>query len=325
MKILVIGSNSFSGQDFVRHSLSQGDQVFCVSRNPQKNENLISYRHGDCNFYQYDLNEDTNKIIDIISENNITHIINFAAQSIVEHSWNNPDHWYNTNTLSLCKLFKGLSILLNQSDSVEKYIQVSTPEVYGTTSSRIIPSKDYNPTTPYAASKAAGDTFINMYAKHIGIPVSFVRSSNVYGKYQQFFKIIPKCIVSILLNKKLPLHGGGLSRRDFIHIRDVSAAEYKVLKQGNDGQVYHISTEKEVSILNLIKLICSIMNKKIEDVVEITPDRAGKDEAYVLDSSETRDMKWTPQISLEEGIKETIGWLEKIDLSRVSLEYEHQK
>ena len=213
----------------------------------------------------------------------------------------------------------------SQADSIEKYIQVSTPEVYGATSSRVTPSKDYNPTTPYAASKAAGDTFINMYAKHIGVPVSFVRSSNVYGKYQQFFKIIPKCIISILLNKKLPLHGGGLSRRDFIHIRDVSVAEHKILKEGNDGQVYHISTEKEVSILELIKLICNIMNKKIEDVVEIAPDRAGKDEAYILDSSKTRDMEWGPQTSLEKGVKETIEWLEKIDLSRVLLEYEHQE
>lgn len=321
MKILVIGSNSFSGQDFVRHSLSQGDKVFCVSRNSHKSESLIGYRHGDCDFHQYDLNKDTNKIIDIILEKKITHIVNFAAQSIVEHSWNNPDHWYNTNTVSLCKLFKRFS----QVDFIEKYIQISTPEVYGATASRITPSKNYKPTTPYAASKAAGDTFINMYAKHIGVPVSFVRSSNVYGKYQQFFKIIPKCIISILLNKKLPLHGGGLSRRDFIHIRDVSVAEHKILKEGNDSQVYHISTEKEVSILGLIKLICNVMNKKIEDVVEIAPDRAGKDAAYILDSSKTREMDWSPQIGLEEGVKETIQWLEKVDLSHISLEYEHQE
>jgi dTDP-glucose 4,6-dehydratase len=320
-KVLVIGSNSFSGQDFVRYAVELGDEVICVSRSTEKTQNLLGYDRFDVQFFQYDLNLDCESIRDIIKNNKINYVINFAAQSIVEHSWEEPDHWYNTNVTSLAKLFK----IIRSYDFLDNFVQVSTPEVYGCTSRRILPSKDYKPTTPYAASKAAGDIFMDMYSKQFDIPLSFVRSSNVFGRYQQFFKIIPKCIASILLGKKLPLHGGGRSSRDFIHINDVSAAEYRVLIDGKPNGVYHISTEKEVTIADLVRLICNRMGVVYDDVVDIVDDRPGKDSAYILDSSSIRELGWKPEKSLTDGIDEVVEWLQTVNISKVSLNYEHKQ
>ena len=320
-KVLVIGSNSFSGQDFVRHAVELGDEVICASRSREKPQSLLSYNKYDVRFVQCDLNSDCDLIRDLIKNSKINYVVNFAAQSIVEHSWEHPDHWYNTNVTSLARLFK----YIRNCDFLDNFLQVSTPEVYGSTDKRILPSKTYNPTTPYAASKAAGDMFMDMYSKQFDIPISFVRSSNVYGKYQQFFKIIPKCIASILLGKRLPLHGGGQSARDFIHINDVSTAEYRVMIDANPNGVFHISTEEEVTIAELVKLICDRMGVVYEDVVHIVGDRPGKDSAYILDSSSTRELGWSPEKSLSDGIDEVVEWLTKTDLSKVSLNYEHKQ
>jgi dTDP-glucose 4,6-dehydratase len=322
-KTLVIGSNSFSGQDFVRHALEQGDKVFCASRSKEKPQELLGYNKKDVIFSRFDINNYSRQLATWICTEKMNRIINFAAQSIVAESWENPDHWYNTNVVAQAKLFKHLANM----DFIDRYVQVSTPEVYGSTEGRIVPSHNYNPSTPYAASKAAGDTFISMYSKQFDIPISFVRSSNVYGIYQQYFKIVPKCILSILFGKKLPLHGGGYSTRDFINIKDVSRAEYIVLSDSrtiSNNEVFHISTESEISICNLIRMICNELNADFNKAVEIVDDRPGKDSAYILDSALTRRAGWQPKIDLKEGIREVIGWLDKYTVLP-NLEYEHKE
>lgn len=325
MKTLVIGSNSFSGQDFVRHALSSGDEVIGISRSEQKEQYNLSYDKNDpkFNFLRLDLNKDIDKILSTASEFQPDYIINFAAQSIVEPSWDSPEDWYETNTTSLSKLIPGLCKI----KSIKKYLHTSTPEVYGSCAERIEESMLYNPSTPYAASKAAGDLLLNVYKKQFGFPVCLVRSANVYGARQQLFKIVPKAVVSLMRGERLPLHGGGESTRSFIHIADVSVAERLVLEQGNVGDIYHISHDREVSIRNLVEIVCKNMGKDFDQCVDIVGERAGKDSAYTLSSKKINSLGWFTRVKLQEGIQEVIDWAKENDIHKKStgLEYIHKR
>ena len=324
MKTVVIGSNSFSGQDFVRDVLENGHEVIGISRSPQKEQYNLSYNkeHPNFEFIQLDLNDNAREIIGKIKSFRPRYVVNFAAQSIVEYSWKCPEDWYNTNVTSLAKLLPELINIY----SIEKYLQVSTPEVYGSCEDRIVESRNYNPSTPYASSKAAADVLLDVYQKQ-GFPVCWARSANVYGARQQLFKIIPKVIVSILQDKKLPLHGGGFSTRSFIHISDVSKAGLLVLRKGEVGNIYHISHEEEVSIRDLVRLICETMGKSFEDCVEEVGERKGKDKAYTLDSKKINDLGWFSQVKLEEGIEEVINWVKEhgVHEKGLPLDYIHKR
>ena len=170
----------------------------------------------------------------------------------------------------------------------------------------------YNPSTPYAASKAACDLSLMTFYKNYNFPACSDRAANVYGPCQLLFRIIPKTILSIETGKKLPLHGGGHSVRAFIHIRDVADATMRVLFNASAGEIYHLSTDRFISIRDLVLMICNQMKVEFDKVAEIVGDRAGKDQAYLLDSLKARStLGWKETISLEQGIEETIAWVRR--------------
>ena len=263
-KILVIGSNSFAGSDFIDYILNKNFKVYGVSRDKEiknehlrykENKNLKNFR-----FYKINLNirKDINKLIKIVKKQKIQHIVNFAAQGMVAESWINPQDWYLTNVVSNSILIKELSKL-----KIIKYLNFSTPEVYGNTSSLIKEGNIFAPTTPYAISRSAQDFNLLAYYKTYNFPVVFTRAANIYGPYQQSYRIIPKVIISILTNKKIPIHGKGDTLRSFIYMPDVSRALYKILlDKKNLGETFHISSKKFISILKLSKLI----NKKSKKI-----------------------------------------------------------
>jgi len=161
-----------------------------------------------------------------------------------------------------------------------------------------------------------------------GFPVVLTRAAKVYGPGQQLYRIIPRTILFIKTGRKLQLHGGGKSLRSFIHIGDISTATLKILTNAKSPEVYHLSTDQHVSIRELVELICQRMGASFEELVEVSPDRPGKDAAYLLDSSKVRDeFGWKPQVSLQEGIDETISWVEDNfdDLSKEPMEYQHKE
>lgn len=309
-KILVIGSNSFSGSNFINHLLSKENEVIGISRSDEINSVFLPYKHNEKNqnyrFLKYDLNHDIDAIIDLIKKNKISSIVNFSAQSMVGQSWENPEHWYMTNTVSTIKFHNRLKDL----DFLDRYVHISTPEVYGSCSGLISEHTNYNPSTPYATSRAAADMSLKNFYDTYNFPVVFTRAANVYGEYQQLYRIVPKTILSFLTNKKLPLDGGGHSVRSFIHMDDVSDATYKILLNGKIGDIYHISTTQNISIRDLVQMIANQLNVSFEENVEIVEDRKGKDSAYLLDSSKLREtLGWKDIISLENGIEKTIKWV----------------
>ena len=324
---LVLGSNSFSGASFTDYLLEQGHSVSGCSRSPEPHRAFLPYkwshRPGTFRFYQYDLNRDLDALMDLIHRERPAFVINFAAQSMVAESWKNPDHWFMTNVVSTVRFHDRL----RKCDFVKKYVHVTTPEVYGSTGGFIDESAPFNPSTPYAVSRAAADMNLKTFFAAYKFPVVFTRAANVFGPGQQLYRIIPKAILFIKLGRKLQLHGGGYSERSFIHVRDVADATTRIMREGAPGEAYHISTNRLISIRNLVRMICERMKARFEDCVEVVGERLGRDAAYRLDSNKVRNqLGWQDKISLEQGIDETIAWVERWlgDLKKQPFDYIHK-
>jgi dTDP-glucose 4,6-dehydratase len=309
-KVLVLGSNSFSGASFCAYLLKQGVDVIGTSRSPEPNAVFLPYRWdiptGSFRFQRIDLNHDLDTLDQLIRTERISTIVNFAAQSMVGESWNKPEDWMNTNVVSASKLAERL----RHVDFLDKYVHVTTPEVYGSTDGWITENTPSNPSTPYAVSRAAGDMLFKIYREAFNLPVVSTRAANVYGPGQQLYRIIPRTIFFVLTGKKLQLQGGGLSTRSFIHMDDVSDATWSIAQKAPVGETYHISTTRIVSIRELVEMTCRMLNRPFEDCVEIAPDRIGKDSAYWLNADKLRnELHWRDKISLEDGLAQCIAWV----------------
>ena len=326
-RIVVIGSNSFSGASFIRYALDQGYAVLGISRSIENKSCLLPYKwnpHDRFQFKQLDLNKHSDEIIKEIKSFRAPYVVNFAAQAMVAESWENPDHWYQTNVVANVRLHDQL----RQLDSLRKYVHVSTPEVYGSCSGLVDENYPFSPSTPYATSRTACDMHLLNFFKNYNFPVVFTRAANVYGPGQQLYRIIPRTILFIKLGKKLQLHGGGKSLRSFINIRDVAKATLDIAMKASPPESYHLSTDQHVSIRSLVELICLKMGADFKNLVEVSPDRPGKDAAYLLDSAKAKgEFDWKPKVSLEHGIDETIEWVQSNfdDLVKEPMAYIHKK
>ncbi len=327
-RFLVIGSNSFSGAQFVKYLLEKGNEVIGVSRSNEINEVYLPYKwkstEENFNFYKIDINHQLDELIIILKEFEPDYIVNFAAQGMVAQSWEAPQDWYQTNVVGQVKLHDQLRKL----KFLNKYIHVSTPEAYGSTDGWIKENFNFSPSTPYAVSRAACDLHLMSFFKAYNFPVLFTRAANVYGPGQQLYRIIPRTMLYARLGKKMKLQGGGLSIRSFIHMDDVSSATYNIAMSGKVGESYHISTNDTISIKGLVEKICELTNIKFNDLVEITEDRLGKDQAYLLDSNKLRnDLKWVDNINLDNGLIDTLNWVDKnLDkLKNLPADYVHKQ
>ena len=316
-RMIVIGSNSFSGSSFVRYCMCLGASVTGISRSDEPHPVFLPYKwasgedgdpsKGSFAFHRLDLNKDSEQIADLVGNMKATVVVNFAAQGMVAQSWENPLDWYRTNVLGNVALHERL----RRFDFLKRYVHVSTPEVYGSTAGKVAEDAPFNPSTPYAASRAACDMHLRTFFKRYGFPVVYTRAANVYGPAQQLYRIIPRTMLFIRLGKKLQLHGGGLSTRSFIHIRDVAEATWRIAERGTNGETYHISTGKYVSIREIVERICRMMNVAFDTVVETADERPGKDDAYLLNSSKLRgELGWEDRLSLEDGLRETLRWID---------------
>jgi dTDP-glucose 4,6-dehydratase len=329
-KIFVIGSNSFTGASFVDYALAHGHEIIGSSRSTEPSHAFLPYKWNHSHpasakfqFQKLDLNHDLEQMLEIIQEFQPPYIVNFAAQSMVAESWLRPEHWYTTNVVANVLLHERLRKL----PFLNKYVHVSTPEVYGSCSGNVTESAPFNPSTPYAASRAACDLHLMTFFKNYQFPVVFTRAANVYGPGQQLYRIIPRTVFFIKTGRKLQLHGGGRSVRSFIHARDVADATLRIARSASAGQAYHLSTDLYLPIRDLVERICQKMRVKFEDTVEVVGDRPGKDAAYLLDSTKARQtLGWEARVSLDDGIAETIHWVNDNleELKKQSSDYIHK-
>lgn len=327
-KLLVIGASSFAGQDFVRAALESGKyQVFCQSRT-FKQSFFIGYDQTKVTHIYCDLNKSTDGFLESIDRIQPDYIVNFAAQSEVPFSWDNPDHWYTTNCVFVAKLAKFLS----NKTWLKKYLHVSSPELYGSQEREVNENCAPNPSTPYAASKLAGDTCLQLYYRQFGLPALFIRAANYIGARQQIFKITPRSILWMLQGKKIPLHGGGTSQRAFTDISDVSKGELLLLERGVPGEVYHLANHEMTSVIDIASMVYLELKERgkifgfLEDHIEDVAQRPGNDKAYVLNCDKIKSLGWVSEISVRQSINQTIDWVltNYAEIEKLPLTYQHK-
>jgi len=328
--VLVLGSNSFSGANFCSYLLEQGLDVIGASRSPEAHSVFLPYRwlsdtqQKHFRFIQLDLNHDLDYLERLMQDEKIKVVVNFSAQSMVGESWDKPDDWMQTNVVAVARLAERLPIL----DFLARYVHITTPEVYGSTDGWIQENTPFNPSTPYAVSRAAGDMLFKIYHETFQLPVVSTRAANVYGPGQPLYRIIPRTIFCLLTGRALELHGGGISTRSFIHMDDVSRATWQIAQKSAVGETYHISTDRIISIRDLVETLCGMLNVSFEKNVTVVGERLGKDNAYWLSSEKIhQDLGWKDQISLEQGLEQTIEWVQENleELKIQPMQYIHKK
>ncbi len=246
-------------------------------------------------------------------------VIHLAAESHVDRSISNPTEFVFTNVIGTVNLLNATKELWKQDAKDKLFYHVSTDEVYGSLSndgSMFTETTKYDPHSPYSASKASSDHFVRAYCDTFGLPALVSNCSNNYGSYQFPEKLIPLFINNIRNNKPLPVYGKGENIRDWLWVEDHARAIDVIFHEGKVGETYNIGGHNEWTNIDLIKLMCSIMDKKLarttgssEKLITYVKDRAGHDLRYAIDSSKLKhELGWVPSLQFEEGLEKTIDW-----------------
>lgn len=309
---VVIGSNCFTGSHFVDALLDDPQQVVIgLSRSAEKGAFFLPYRARAperFQFFQLDLVRQPEAVQVLLDEQQPATVINVAALSEVALSNVSPVEYFELNTVAMVRLGN----FLRTRRYLKRYVHISSAEVYGSCEHPVAETHPVHPSTPYAVSKAAADLYISTLVNNFGFPAVTIRSTNVYGKHQQLFKIIPRTILAIKQGKKVQLHGGGRAIKSFVHIRDVVRGALAAARIGAPGSLYHFSTPDDATIAQIVRRIAELMGRSFEEVAEPVEERLGQDARYWLDCTKARrELGWTPRISFDEGLRETIDWLER--------------
>jgi len=309
LRLLVTGGAGFIGSNFIRYVLAAREdwQIVNVDKLTYAG-NLASLEdvEGDdrYRFHRADIC-DTGRIETIVGEEAPDAIVNFAAETHVDRSIDDPALFLRTNVL-------GTQVLLEAARKlgVARYLQISTDEVYGSLglSGRFSEDSPLRPNSPYAASKTGADLLVRAYFKTYGLPVLVTRCSNNYGPYQFPEKIIPFFITILKENRPVPVYGDGMNVRDWIHVDDHSRAVEAVLLRGRPGEVYNVGGGNERTNIDITRLLLAAMGKP-ESLLTFVPDRPGHDRRYAIDDGKLRtELGIAPQVPFEEGIRATVRW-----------------
>lgn len=309
LRLLVAGGAGFIGSNFIRYILdARGDwQVVNVDKltyagnlaNLQDVEGNDRYR-----FHRADIC-DAKAVEPIVKDEAPDAIVNFAAETHVDRSIDDPALFLRTNIL-------GTQVLLEaaRKQGVARFVQISTDEVYGSLgpSGQFSEDSPLRPNSPYAASKTSADMLVRAYFKTYGLPAIVTRCSNNYGPYQFPEKIIPFFVTLLKENKPVPIYGDGMNVRDWIHVDDHSRAVEVVLLSGVPGEVYNVGGGNERTNIEITKLLLAAVGKP-ESLLTFVPDRPGHDRRYAIDDRKIRgELDVAPQVPFEEGIRATVRW-----------------
>lgn len=312
MKILITGGAGFIGSNFIYYLLQKYPSYSCVC------VDLLTYagnlktldralKNPRFKFVKGDI-ADRNFVDSLFSKEGFDVVVNFAAESHVDRSIENPEVFLVTNVL-------GTQVLLDccKTHSVKRFHQVSTDEVYGDLPLDrpdlfFTESTPIHTSSPYSASKAAADLLTLAYFRTYGLPVTISRCSNNYGPYHFPEKLIPLMISRALSDESLPVYGKGLNVRDWIYVEDHCAAVDLIVHNGRVGEVYNVGGNSERTNLDVVKTILAILNKP-ESLICYVEDRAGHDLRYAIDATKmSRELGWEPKTDFDEGLRKTVQW-----------------
>ncbi|MFC5649855.1 dTDP-glucose 4,6-dehydratase [Paenibacillus solisilvae] len=309
MNLLVTGGAGFIGSNFIRFMLNKYPDYKIINFDKLTYagnlENLISVEQNPhYHFVNGDIC-DKQLVNDTIRNYSIDVIVNFAAESHVDRSISESDIFIKTNVL-------GTQVLLDatRDNSLKKYVQISTDEVYGSLgeTGHFTEETPLEPNSPYSASKASGDLLVRAYHETFGMNMNITRCSNNYGPYHFPEKLIPLIITNALEGKALPVYGDGMNVRDWLHVMDHASAIDLVIHNGKPGEVYNIGGHNERKNIEIVNIILDLIGISTE-LIRYVEDRKGHDRRYAIDPTKiTRELNWQPVYIFETGIKETVQW-----------------
>jgi len=347
-KILVTGGAGFIGSNFISTYIDQYD-ILNIDKltyaGSLESLKLISDK-DNYNFVKADISNQTD-IKKIINNYNPDYIINFAAESHVDRSIEDPFSFIRTNVLGVTTLLVESTNYYNSISSDKKrnfrFLHVSTDEVYGSlklNEKKFSESTKYDPSSPYSASKASSDHLVNAWNRTYGLPTLITNCSNNYGPYQFPEKLIPHMIINCLLENNLPVYGKGQNIRDWLYVKDHCEAIHKVIMNGKISQTYNIGGNAEFSNIDIVNLICEKMDsmyprkskESYKDLIDFVDDRPGHDFRYAINTKKiAKELNWEPKFKFENAIDLTISWYidniewwkskinDKYDLSRLGV------
>ena len=312
MTIIVTGGAGFIGSNFIFHELRKHpeDRIVCLDKLTYAG-NLSTLapvmERPNFRFCRVDIC-DREAVYRVFEEEHPDIVVNFAAESHVDRSIENPSVFLETNII-------GTSVLMDacRKYGIRRYHQVSTDEVYGDLPLDrpdlfFTEETPIHTSSPYSSSKAAADLLVMAYHRTYDLPVSLSRCSNNYGPYQFPEKLIPLMIANCLSDKPLPVYGQGLNVRDWLYVEDHCKAVDLVMRKGAVGQVYNIGGHNEMRNIDIVRLICQELHKP-ESLITYVTDRKGHDMRYAIDPSKIhRDLDWLPDTKFSDGIVQTIRW-----------------
>ena len=312
MKIIVTGGAGFIGANFVYYELKNhpDDEIICLDKLTYAG-NLETLADAQKNpkfkFVRADI-ADREAVYKLFEDEKPEVVVNFAAESHVDRSIEDPELFLRTNII-------GTSVLLDacKKFGIKRYHQVSTDEVYGDLPLDrpdlfFTETTNLHTSSPYSASKAAADLLVQAYQRTYKIPATISRCSNNYGFYHFPEKLIPLMIINALHDKKLPVYGKGINVRDWLFVEDHCAAIDLIVRKGTVGEVYNIGGHNERTNLEVVKTILKILGKS-EDLIQFVTDRKGHDQRYAIDPTKIKnELGWTPQTKFDDGIKKTVAW-----------------
>lgn len=324
MKILVTGGAGFIGSAVVRHAIAYGHTVMNVDAltYAANLNNLKSVEdHSNYSFEKANIC-DGPRLVGLFETFQPDAVLNLAAESHVDRSISGPADFIQTNLVGTFTLLEATRSywdrLSGEAKDKFRFHHVSTDEVFGDLSLEAPAFKEttpYNPSSPYSASKAGSDHLVRAWTRTYGLPCLITNTSNNYGPYQFPEKLIPVVISKILNNEKIPVYGRGENIRDWLYVEDHAEALLTVLQRGSVGETYNIGGNSEVTNLELVKTLCSLVDmrlgndKKSQDLIDFVTDRPGHDYRYAIDNHKIeRDIGWHPKTSFKDGLKQTIDW-----------------
>lgn len=313
MKLLVTGGAGFIGSNFIHYWLKSNlnDEIvnLDVLTYAGNLENLKDLEGDECYRFVKGNIKDEKLVNELFEKEKFDLIVHFAAESHVDRSVMSSADFIKTNV-------EGTMVLLDaaKNNGNVRFHHVSTDEVFGELDFEEAPFNEntpYDPRSPYSASKAASDHLVRAYFHTHQLPITISNCSNNYGPYHFPEKLIPLFITNLIENKKVPVYGKGENIRDWIHVDDHNAGVEAVIKKGKTGETYCLGGSSEKTNLEITKLILGLMGKG-EEMIEYVKDRPGHDKRYAIDFSKAKnELDWEPQVSFEEGLKETIEWYKK--------------
>jgi dTDP-glucose 4,6-dehydratase len=320
--ILITGGAGFIGSHVVRRFVNNypNDHIFNLDKLTYAGnlENLKDIQDAkNYTFLRADIQDFAN-LEKIFAEHEIDHVIHLAAESHVDRSISNPLEFVLTNVVGTVNLLNAAKNAWKENLSAHRFYHVSTDEVYGALSETgfFTEETSYDPHSPYSASKASSDHFVRAYHDTFGMQIVVSNCSNNYGSHHFPEKLIPLCIHNIKNNKPLPIYGDGKYTRDWLFVEDHARAIDDVFHKGVNGQTYNIGGFNEWQNIDLVKLLCKIMDEKLvrdagtsEQLITFVKDRPGHDLRYAIDATKIeRELGWRPSVTFEQGLEKTVVW-----------------